>query len=138
MERIPPMPEKQTVHRGQNGGRAEGLGELPKAIAQLQHTISPAKNPDVEVLKLTAATRTADGCRAFVTVRVGAITITGIRVLLVNGKARIELPHLQAADGRRWACVSINDADLAEYVSDAVLASWRDAVMFLGLGAKHR
>ena len=98
-----------------------------------------AKNP-VSVLKLTPAVRAADGTRAFATVRIGAITINGIRVLTpaTGGHARVELPHLQAADGRRWACVSIDDADLREYVSDAVLGAWRDAVMFLGLGAKHR
>ena len=133
------MPESKPPAGLPPAGRVGEMDEPRNSVSSPpEYTSLSIKNP-VSVLKLTPATRTADGTRAFATVKVGPVTITGIRVLTPAGNhARVELPHLQAADGRRWACVSIDDADLREYVSDAVLASWRDAVMFLGLGAKHR
>ena len=133
------MPENKPPAVDQTAGRVGEMDEPRNSIdSPPQYTPLLTKNP-VAVLKLTPATRTADGCRAFATVKVGPVTITGIRVLTpaVGGHARVELPHLQAADGRRWACVAIDDADLREYVSDAVLGAWRDAVMFLGLGGKR-
>ena len=72
--------------------------------------------------------------RAMATVRIGPLTVHGVRVIQQPGqKAWISLPQRQDESGRYFPVITTDDDHLKNTIRDKVLAMYGDSVMF-GLG----
>jgi len=68
--------------------------------------------------------------KAYARVKVGALVISGCKVIQQTGqRAWVKLPDRQADDGRWFPVVTCSSPTLENAISQAVLAAWKDATM---------
>lgn len=131
------MAEKESADCCEQSALVQNTTNAGEASSTTQYT--PTQPPDlVRVLKITPA-RVFGEVKAFVTVQVGEVVISGIRVIMPanTGRPRMELPMQQSSAGELWPLVRFANENLREAVHDAVMASWRDMVVLQGMGGRH-
>ena len=81
---------------------------MSTGVSSSNDEYTPSKPQNlVRVLKITPARATSE-VKAFVTVQVGPVQISGIRVIvpLSSGRPRVEFPKQQSSSGEQWPLVT--------------------------------
>lgn len=90
-----------------------------------QSTDASPRHSKVEVLEIRPASH--GSVRAYARVKVGALTISGVKVIQQPGqRAWTKLPDQQGRDGKWYPIVSCSSPTLESAISDAVLAAYRE------------
>lgn len=127
------MPEKENAIGGEpmasgaNDNR-DRSGIVMNSIAQ-PNKISNSESPDtphsrIEVLDIRPAH--IGSVRAFARIKVGAFTISSVKVIQQDGQRPwVKLPDQQGKDGRWFPVVTCSSPTLESAISEAVLAAWQ-------------
>lgn len=94
-----------------------------------------AKTKNIEVLELSVSH--AGNVKAFCRVRVGALVLSGFKVVQQPGqRAWVSIPQLRDDKGQYYPMLQVLSPTLKEEINEAVLNAWRDSVA-MGLGVRH-
>lgn len=104
------------------------MSSIPQAHPQIKQSSSK-----IEVLDIRTATH--GNVKAYARIKVGALVISGVKVIQQPGqRAWVRLPDQQHQQTGKWyPIVSCLSPTLEAAISDAVLDAWRNAAV-LGLG----
>lgn len=95
--------------------------------AMTRHYGNVADNKRVEVLELRLVQH--GSIRAYARIKVGALTIAGVKVIQQPGqRAWVRLPDQQGKDGHWFPVVACSSPTLENAIHQAVLAAYRQRV----------
>ena len=96
-------------------------------LAKNEKAKLPASVPEIEILEIRPSTN-AGTVRAYVTVRLGGVTIHGCKLVQQAGQAAwLAMPdrsYTDAGGKQKWAAVVELSPELRRRVSDATIAEW--------------